>query len=353
MKNRKALITITVVVTLIGTALGVVYWRFYNLPHPKIASHAQLLYWVALKELGNESPDIRVALVNRFADEANKIFTGSMTSTQLSDTQSSRLLRNIEILKQTWFFDRIAQYKTIKSPAVKEKYLEKQITLLDEIGNIAFENAQLLYPDKDTEQMTTISGEMLADIDRWLKSTPSEEKQSTSQAVREATVFWLTTQDLSAQVPAAREELVTRVIAELENGMDLKSTTSVVSGDRVKILKKNAMLLMESWFHQLADQYSSLDRKERTPFIDQKIEAVQKWNLIGFLTESDTNKEPDQTGATSEQKNGAMSITEQLAAAAEFNKIIDGWIESADDVKSEKLDKLKKAIQRRMFSKFF
>ena len=71
-----------------------------------------------------------------------------------------------------------------------------------------------------------------------------------------STVFWLSTQDLGVQVMEARKELVGRVIAELEKGMNLKATTSIVTDARAKQLRQNAILLMEAWVHLLADEYS-------------------------------------------------------------------------------------------------
>lgn len=336
MIRRRIFIGTLLVLGFIGTSLGVVYWRFTNLPHPNESSHNQLMYWVVLKDLSQYDHDTQLALVNRFAGEANEIFkNNNAAKAQLSDAQSQRLLNNIELLKQVWFEDRIAQYCEIGNIENCEVYLAKQITLLDDFGNIAFENAKVLYPDKDAENLTTISDELLADIDKWLTETPPEKKDQTLQAVREATVFWLATQDLAVQLMDARKELAVRVIAELENGMNLKSTTSIVSKDRAKRLHENALLLMEAWVHLLASEYAELPKEKRADFVDQKIAAVQQWKLLEFLaTDSAAPASP-------------------LAGINQFNQIVTEWTERADDLMRPKLKKLHSAFQRRIFMSLF
>ena len=150
MNKRNAIIGAVVLLGLIGTALGVVYIKFVNLPHPKEASHNQLMYWVVMRDLKDHNNEIQLALVDRFAAEAKVIFSKSTSdSTQLSKQMSDCLLSNIELLKRAWFVSRIDAYCKIESNEVKEAYLDKQIKLLDDFGNIAFENARVLYPEKN------------------------------------------------------------------------------------------------------------------------------------------------------------------------------------------------------------
>jgi len=138
MNKRKAIIGAVVLLGLIGTALGVVYIKFVNLPHPKEASHNQLMHWVVMRDLKDHNNEIQLALVDRFAAEAKVIFSKSTSnSTQLSKQMSDRLLSNIELLKRAWFVSRIDAYCKIESNEVKEAYLDKQIRLLDDFGNSA------------------------------------------------------------------------------------------------------------------------------------------------------------------------------------------------------------------------
>ena len=346
------MIGVVVLAGLIGTALGVVYLKFVNLPHPNEASHNQLMYWVVMRDLNDHDREIQLALVNRFAAEAKEIFSKSTTgSPQLSDAMSTRLLANIELLKKVWFNDRIDQYCRIESNDVKEAYLEKQIKLLDEFGNIAYENAKILYPEKADENLTTISDELFADIDQWLNETPPGKADATLQAIREATVFWLTTQDLSIQVPEARQELANRVIAELESGMDLKTTTSIVSSTRALKLKQNAILLMEGWFQTLAEQFDQLKKKDRNSFVDAKIDCVKQWGLLEFLSnDSAAENEADDSGNSTKTK--PMNMKSMLAGVSKFNAMVEEWAKNAGDKLGPKIKKLHSAIQRRMLFSF-
>lgn len=353
MNKRKAIIGAVVLLGLIGTALGVVYIKFVNLPHPKEASHNQLMHWVVMRDLKDHNNEIQLALVDRFAAEAKVIFSKSTSnSTQLSKQMSDRLLSNIELLKRAWFVSRIDAYCKIESNEVKEAYLDKQIRLLDDFGNIAFENARVLYPKKTDENLTTISSELFADIDMWLNETPPEKTEVTLQAVREATVFWLTTQDLSIQVPEARQELADRVIAELDSGMDLKTTTSIVSNDRAAKLKQNAILLMEGWFHTLATQYDKLEKKQRNRFVDGKIECVKKWKLLEFLSNDSISEEASTVNETPD-KPKPMNMQSMLAGITKFNQMIETWEKNAGDKLGPKIKKLHSAIQRRMLFFFY
>ena len=353
MNKRKAIIGAVVLLGLIGTALGVVYIKFVNLPHPKEASHNQLMHWVVMRDLKDHNNEIQLALVDRFAAEAKVIFSKSTSnSTQLSKQMSDRLLSNIELLKRAWFVSRIDAYCKIESNEVKEAYLDKQIRLLDDFGNIAFENARVLYPKKTDENLTTISSEFFADIDMWLNETPPEKTEVTLQAVREATVFWLTTKDLSIQVPEARQELADRVIAELDSGMDLKTTTSIVSNDRAAKLKQNAILLMEGWFHTLATQYDKLEKKQRNRFVDGKIECVKKWKLLEFLSNNSISEEASTVNETPD-KPKPMNMQSMLAGITKFNQMIETWEKNAGDKLGPKIKKLHNAIQRRMLFFFY
>lgn len=332
MKRRGLILALLFVVGFIGTALGVVYLRFVNLPHPKSASHNQLMYWVVLRDLKEYEPDVHLALVDRFAEEAKQIFDKNNTSqAQLSESQSKRLLANIEILKKVWFEDRIAQYCDINHPETCEAFMDRQIKLLNDFGNLAFENAQVLYPDKSQNNLKTISDELFADIDKWMLETPFEKKADSLKAIREATVFWLSTEDLGLQVMEARKQLVVRVIGELENGMDLAATTSIVTNERSKRLKENAFLLMEAWIHVLADQYSEMPKDRRTKFVDGKIEEVKKWKILDYLSDD-----------SAKSKNS-------LAALTQFNQTLKTWTERADESAREKISKLHSAIQQRIF----
>lgn len=333
-KRRGFILALLFLFALIGSTTAVIYWRFTNLPHPREASHSQLMYWVVLRDLDQYDQDVRLALVNRFADEAAEIFEKNVSSdVQLSPAQSQRLLHNIDLLKQVWFEDRISQYCDIRNPQACEFYLQKQIALLDQFGNIAFKHARLLYPDKSSEMMTTISDELLADIDKWLEETPADKKEQTLQAVREATVFWLATQDLKEQVMDARKELAKRVVAELDNGLNLKKTTGFVSPARLRVLKQNAMLLVEAWMHLLADEYAQLPADRKQPFIDGIIRSVKRWQLLEFIANDPSTSSP--------------TPTNPLTGMMEFRNTVQIWIDRADPQMKPRLKRLSQAIQQR------
>ena len=339
MKRRGLVLGLMVFVGVVGSALGVVYMRFANLPHPNDASHNQLMYWVVLRDLNDYEHDIQLALVNRFADEARDIFgKNNASEAQLSDAQSKRLLANIEILKKVWFDNRVAQYCDINRPETCEKFMDDQIALLNDFGNIAFEHADVLYPEKAGQNLTTISDELFADIDNWMEQTPEDKKSATLQAIREATVFWLSTEDLEVQVMEARKELVVRVIEQLAKGMNLESTTSVVTNERAKQLKHNAMLLMEAWVHILAEQYEELPKEKRKDFIDSTIADVDRWKLLEYLNSDSTS-----TSASSSQNS--------IQAVTEFNRTIKEWTKRANEQMQSKIKSLHTAFQQRIFMK--
>ncbi|MEC9091898.1 MAG: hypothetical protein VX438_04275 [Planctomycetota bacterium] len=336
MKYRNAVSGLVLVLGLIGIYLGIAYWRFTNLPHPAQASHHQLMYWVVLRDLNDFDHATHIALVNRFAEEAKEIFTGNSTAaSSLTKSQNQQLLDNIEILKKTWFEDRIRQYGEIRDNRDRESYMEKQINLLDDFGDIAFENAKILYPERANEPLTTIADELLGDIDRWLNATPTNKKPATLQSVREATVFWLATQDLSIQLMEARKEIAIRVIAELELGMDLQSTTSIISTERSRQLKANALLLMEAWGHLLAEEFSALPKEKRNEFIDKKIESVKSWKLLEYL------------------QNDVKQPKSSLAGMTTFNHTIQGWVNRAEEAMKPKLKRLHTVFQQRIFIALF
>ena len=101
MMRKGILLALLATFTFMGGTIGLVYYRFSNLPHPKEASHNQLMYWMILRDLNRYDAEVHLALVNRFSEEAKQIFRESGSGdAQLSDTQNKRLLSNIEILKK-------------------------------------------------------------------------------------------------------------------------------------------------------------------------------------------------------------------------------------------------------------
>ncbi|MEE2640009.1 MAG: hypothetical protein VX768_05235 [Planctomycetota bacterium] len=333
--NRRNIAFALVLFGLVGTSLGMVYWRFTNLPHPRDASHNQLLYWVVLRDLNQYDRPIQLALVDRFAGEATAIFgKKGQSGASLSPAQNERLLANIEILKRVWFEIRVDEYAGIGDPKVAEVYLKKQLQLVDEFSNLAYDNAAMLYPEKAGQELTTISDELFTDIDRWLSETPGEKEEATLRTVREATVFWLTTEDLGVHVMETRKELVSRVIAELEAGMDLQETTSFISAERGDRLKENSLLLMEAWFHLLADEYDRLPADQRNAFVDGKIASVKSWKLLDYLGQD-------------------KQATSPLAAVSLWNQTVGEWVEKADPSMKPKIGKLRAAFQQRIFFSLF
>ena len=331
MKRKGVLLTLLLVFSLIGTSLGVVYLRFMSLPHPNEASHNQLMYWIVLRDLEDHDRSVQLALVDRFSTEASKIFSKNSEDITLNENQSERLLSNIGILKQVWFEDRIAKYSKITQLKNREVFLGKQIRLLDEFGVIAFEYAEILYPEKAKEDLTTISDEILKDIDKWVEATPPDSKEITSQAVREATVFWLSTQDLSLLVMDARKELTLRVIDALEKGMDLAMTASVVSQEKSNRLQQNSMHLMEAWIQILAEEYAAIsDSAQKREYVDAKIKSVISWRLLEFI---------------GGPEDGPSS---SWASMARFNNTMMGWVDAADGELKPKLERFYRAIQQRI-----
>ena len=213
--------------------------------------------------------------------------------------------------------------------------MEEDEQLLDDFGNIAFEHAKLLYPQKEANNLTTISDELFADIDRWISETPEDKQAETIKAIQDATVFWLSTEDLGEQVMSARQELVVRIIAELENGMNLETTTSIVSEEKAKKLKDNAMWLMEAWIHLLANEYEEIASEEKNEYIDQKIAAVKRWKLLEYLADNSDGK------------------VSAMAAMGQFNQTLNKWISRADGTMQAKIRQLHSAFQQRLFWTFF
>jgi hypothetical protein len=95
---------------------------------------------------------------------------------------------------------------------------------------------------------------------------------------------WLVTRDLSQESDDTQEQLLARLERELAHGLELGDARDRLTDQQREQLKSNADLLGQRWFLKQVDRYSAIADHDKSAFVDQQIEEVQKSGIAKALS---------------------------------------------------------------------
>ena len=298
-----------------------------GLPSPDSSNPEQLLRWLVTEDLKDVSEETHVALVNRFVDEANQgwdVAQGADVS--LSTSQKQRLTSNLELLKQVWFFDRVRHYADLE-PELQFEFLRTQIRTIDQWTQIAAAYApQFGWPEPTAD-------DLFAQIDTWVEASAPEQLTNIETVLRDGLVCWLATQDLGEQPLATRQELMRRIVQELEAGNTLSLGTNQLSRDQQERLQKNSELLVQAWVFEQLVTFAELPSDQRGEFVEQQVSRVRSWGILQLLA-----------GPKAWQATEPSRLME-LAGIVRLRSLFEEWIASASPSQQEQLRQLRTAVQ--------
>ncbi len=123
---RRAAVLTGCLVT-IALLITAAYWASkLQLPDPATADREGLVRWLVLRDLRQESPEVRATLLRRFQEEARRDLDPASIRLQLDPRYQEQLWANILTLIETWYANRVDAYQ-VASAADRSKFLDETI----------------------------------------------------------------------------------------------------------------------------------------------------------------------------------------------------------------------------------
>lgn len=326
--RHRGVLTLLVLVALSGAVITGP-WLVWSWPvDPATASLPQLGRTLVLNDLGRLPVSQQQAWVDRLQSELLNQRDLPSLSLELSAAQQRQLKANLAQLQEVWFQARLSEYMQ-REPDEQSEFLQTQVNAI-----VAWSKLESQLNARDSRPASGASV-LLAQIDYWQQTTNEQERIAFKQALSEGTIYWLSITDLAQQGPAARRALANRIAGDVRNGNVAGSLTQTMTPEQHARFLANARLLVESYVHQLAQQYAALERNERPAFVDDELAAFEQSGLLKLVAQSADTSSPG--------KSATMQLAEQAL----------GWIENAPAAERRQVAQLVTAIQQRMFQRQF
>lgn len=328
--RRRRLFALVILACL--AAAGCSTWLMvFQLPHPRSANRDQLLRWLVLRDVANESEEIQIALIDRIEEEllaGIEIDDGDQT---VSRKYVDRLNANSIQLQSVWFHRRVIDYANCK-PDQRIGFLQRQIQVVAQWSVLQGQiykwwDKSDLNPSEYQEKSVV---EFFDQIDAWMSAQTGERRAQMVKAVQDSVICWLAERDLTEQSVNVRRQLADRIAASLGQQDGLLASGPELDDAQQQVLTRNAALLFEAWFHSQADKVAALEADRRPPYIDGVMDDVMQWGVLELLS-------PLSAGSASTTK-GLLHLQTQ----------IDGWIQRAEEETRPRLQQLKTLVQQRV-----
>ena len=102
-------------------------------------------------------------------------------------------------------------------------------------------------------------------------------------ANRDGLLRWLVLRDLRNEPLNTRNILIARFQEELGGGLDMVSLRQEMEPRYETRLWANILTLIETWYIQRVDTYSTMSESDRPTYLDKTISEVRKWKNLAAL----------------------------------------------------------------------
>ncbi len=207
---RKHRVVLILAALVLAAALGVtvtaaVQIYCYRLPDPALADREDLIRWLVMRDLCNESIHIQRTLASRLEEEFSQDIDWEATASQLDSLQRERLWRNVLVLLEPWFDDKVDAYFTL-SPAERPTYVDRLLTTIGVWSNIESLRTDSRPSAADGEPKEASSG-LLAVLARkteqWKQRAEPDRRKQMNQFILAVQCRWLVRR-ISGDFPAIR-----------------------------------------------------------------------------------------------------------------------------------------------------
>lgn len=324
--RHRGTLTLVTLLMLAGAALGGGAWLVTSKADPETASRAQILRYLVLGDVAAEPLAVQEAWVDRLEVELTSDFAESgQASTSLSAPYRERLARNIDTLQTVWFRTRTAQYAALPE-GEREAFLVRQLAIVGSFAKIG----SLL--ETEPVPLDVATRKLMQRIDQWVHASGGAPRDAMTLAIKDATLCWLSTTDLSAQPIEVKRDLAVRLAKELDKGSKPNFGGLVTDEGRRAQLVSNAGELVEAYVYELSDRFTPLSRTERLQFIDDKLAAIERWGIQDLLSSNVSASMPPS----------------RASAALAFAERSQAWIDHAPDDQRENVQAFVTALQQRL-----
>jgi hypothetical protein len=265
---------------LVAASSAIAVWAATRLPPPEHARGRDLVRWLVMRDLREESEATRRALVLQlelYLQDAAEL----SATTEMDAEQRWNLQSNVAVLLADWLRISTERFQQLEF-ADRAAYLDQQLRLVErvcELGRLWSHSAE----DTADSEATV---ELVATVERAVAQAPRSDRQQFELYVRAMKVRWLATVDLSQFGNRAMETLANHIEGELRGGFLWDDTEENLDSARSEQLSRkgqlwrNADLLAEVWFHRQVATYARVPPYARSKYMTQFIADVTSWPIV-------------------------------------------------------------------------
>ncbi len=136
--NGRVLMILVVVVLLIGGGVRAAFLFYPSLPDPADANRDELLQWLVVRDLRDESPETLEVLGQRLEEEFSTGFDWETEENRLDESQRERVCDNVVVLMKPWFLGKTRRYFQLaddRRPAFLDKLIDT-MTVWNEVDSL-------------------------------------------------------------------------------------------------------------------------------------------------------------------------------------------------------------------------
>lgn len=207
LRRHRGTLTVLVSAAMIVAGAVAVATLYRPLPLPEQANRDQLLRWLVLRDLSRESEETRAVLVRRLDQEfATGEIDFAATGEKLSLEHRQRLWRNVELLMEPWFFDKLEGYLATENEQ-RVAYLDHLIDTIDHWRKIEILRPGAT-PGADDESLASVGATkgfvptFFAQVHKWQQQTTPARRQQAAEFLMALQVRWFM-RSLGATTPAS------------------------------------------------------------------------------------------------------------------------------------------------------
>ena len=142
-RGRYGLLIAGVVAAMLSVAAGAGFLMVYSpLPDPAVATRHDFFRWLVLRDLSEESMEIRQKILNRVDSEFENAGDLGATIESMEDSHRQMLWHNVTVLLEPWLLGKVEQYSQLPA-SQKADYIDRFLDRAEQwnkIGSACLQN---------------------------------------------------------------------------------------------------------------------------------------------------------------------------------------------------------------------
>lgn len=157
------------------------------LPDPAVADRDQLVRWLVLRDLSQESPETRRVLVERLEAEFRGAPNWSQVADRLNESQREVLWNNLVLLLEPWFLEKADRYSQL-AVADRPPYVDQ---FLDRVAQWRRADAIRYGPGQDGAQRAGLAQSLLDQVEQWKQRADPTQRARIDEFLRDVELRWI------------------------------------------------------------------------------------------------------------------------------------------------------------------